>query len=89
MAVIVATDMHCMYESSKPMVLSRLLTVTVPNRARHLFEYLEVEKRMASAARSPDECRIYHVYNRVGGGSRELSDEELTVNWSPRAPVGG
>ena len=36
---------------------------------------------MARAGRSFEEGRIYHVYNRVGGGSREFSDEELAATF--------
>jgi hypothetical protein len=36
---------------------------------------------MASAGRSFEEGRIYHVYNRVGGGAREFSDEELAATF--------
>ena len=32
---------------------------------------------MPRAGRSFEEGRIYHVYNRVAGGSMELADEEL------------
>ena len=34
---------------------------------------------MARAGRSFEEGRIYHIYNRVGGGSREFSDKELAA----------
>jgi len=34
---------------------------------------------MARAGRSFEEGRIYHVYNRVGGGRRRL----LTKSWQP------
>ena len=36
---------------------------------------------MARAGRSFEEGRIYHVYNRVGGGSREFADEELAATF--------
>jgi REP element-mobilizing transposase RayT len=36
---------------------------------------------MARAGRSFEEGRIYHVYNRVGGGSMELSEEELAARF--------
>ena len=32
---------------------------------------------MGRAGRSFEEGRIYHLYNRLGGGSMELGDEEL------------
>jgi len=34
---------------------------------------------MARAGRSFEEGRIYHVYNRVGGGSKAFTDEELAA----------
>ena len=36
---------------------------------------------MARAGRSFEEGRIYHVYNRVGGGSKEFADEELAATF--------
>jgi len=36
---------------------------------------------MARAGRSFEEGRIYHVYNRVGGGSTEVADEELSATF--------
>ena len=36
---------------------------------------------MARAGRSFEEGRIYHVYNRVGGGSKEFTDEELAATF--------
>jgi hypothetical protein len=36
---------------------------------------------MARAGRSFEESRIYHVYNRVGGGPREFADEELAATF--------
>ena len=36
---------------------------------------------MVRAGRSFEEGRIYHVYNRVGGGSREFADEELAATF--------
>jgi len=37
---------------------------------------------MARAGRSFEEGRIYHVYNRVGGGgSKGLTDEELAATF--------
>lgn len=36
---------------------------------------------MARAGRSFEEGRIYHVYNRLGGGLREFSDEELAATF--------
>jgi REP element-mobilizing transposase RayT len=37
---------------------------------------------MARAGRSFEEGRIYHVYNRVGGGSMEFSDEDLAATFA-------
>jgi len=34
---------------------------------------------MARAGRSFEEGRIYHVYNRVGGGPKALTDGELAA----------
>jgi len=36
---------------------------------------------MPRAGRSFEEGRIYHVYNRVGGGSTEFADEELAATF--------
>jgi len=36
---------------------------------------------MARAGRSFEEGRIYHVYNRVGGGSKAFTDEELAATF--------
>ena len=36
---------------------------------------------MARAGRSFEEGRIYHVYNRVGGGSKASTDEELAATF--------
>jgi hypothetical protein len=36
---------------------------------------------MARAGRSFEEGRIYHVYNRVGGGAKEFTDEELAATF--------
>jgi len=36
---------------------------------------------MARAGRSFEEGRMYHVYNRLGGGLREFSDEELAATF--------
>jgi len=36
---------------------------------------------MARAGRSFEEGRIYHVYNRVGGGSKAFADEELAATF--------
>jgi len=42
---------------------------------------VDAKERMARAERSFEKGRIYHVYNRVGGGSREFSDEELAARF--------
>lgn len=36
---------------------------------------------MARVGRGFEEGRIYHVYNRVGGGSMELFEEELAATF--------
>ena len=36
---------------------------------------------MARAGRSFEEGRIYHVYNRVGGGAKAFTDEELAATY--------
>ena len=36
---------------------------------------------MARAGRSFEEGRIYHVYNRVGGGAKAFTDEELAATF--------
>ena len=38
---------------------------------------IEAEVRMPRAGRSFEEGRVYHVYNRLGGGLRLFSDDDL------------